>query len=297
MQCFTLKSFLISSHSKTHTYNIFKILATSRDSDNNKKRGFGNSKNTESIGDKKIVRNVKISDDAHSSIITKVPKQDIMGEQVIKKHFPSLNLQYPNMKLIHYDPPIYEIDNFLTSDLCDSYIESAQQHGYEIAQSQTFQSLSAGVESIRTSTTWYMKYSMVQELIMNTKLLLQVPNSRFEEPQIVRYLFGQQFSWHYDILPKSVLDSSGQRMATLILYLNDLQSPGGATCFKSLNLQVSPKKGKALLFFPTYSNGSIDERTMHAGQITMDTKWIAQFWIHENDYIPKLPPNNQHLDI
>jgi prolyl 4-hydroxylase len=59
------------------------------------------------------------------------------------------------------------------------------------------------------------------------------------------------------------------------VYLKDCEM-GGATCFKDLGIQVKPQKGKALLFFPCYKDGKPDERTMHAGQVAMDTKWIAQ---------------------
>jgi prolyl 4-hydroxylase len=39
---------------------------------------------------------------------------------------------------------------------------------------------------------------------------------------------------------------------------------------------VIPEKGKLLVFFPSYKDGRPDDRTMHAGQVAMDTKWIAQ---------------------
>jgi hypothetical protein len=65
------------------------------------------------------------------------------------------------------------------------------------------------------------------------------------------------------------------------VYLNDVKS-GGSTCFKDLNLQIKPVKGKALLFFPSFADGSPDDRTMHAGQVAMDTKWIAQMYERAN---------------
>ena len=43
-----------------------------------------------------------------------------------------------------------------------------------------------------------------------------------------------------------------------------------------LTHQVKPQKGKGLLFFPSFHDGKPDDRTMHAGQVCMDTKWIAQ---------------------
>ena len=117
----------------------------------------------------------------------------------------------------------------------------------------------------------------------------------FEEPQVVRYEFGQQFSWHYDAIPKTLQDSSGNRLVTLLVYLNDV-SVGGATTFKDLGIQVKPVKGKALLFFPCFADGTPDDRTMHAGQVAGETKWITQMWLHENDYLPKTPEGSNHAD-
>jgi len=200
-------------------------------------------------------------------------------------HVPSINLAYPNMKAVHGDPPVFEIDNVFTTEVCDSYISRAETLGLKV-QSQTFDSNSG---SKRTSTTWYMPYKEVPELIELATKLTGLPSSQFEEPQIVRYEMGQQFSWHYDAIPTSQNNNGGNRLATLLVYLNTLPlSSGGATCFKDLNIQIKPEQGKALLFFPCFANGSPDDRTMHSGQICSDTKWIAQIWIHESDYQSKL---------
>ena len=92
-----------------------------------------------------------------------------------------------------------------------------------------------------------------------------------EEPQVVRYEMGDFFNWHQDALPEEEVSCSdangGQRLATLLVYLNDVPaSGGGATAFKHLNLKVLPQQGKALLFFPAFADGLVDERTEHAGE-------------------------------
>ena len=194
-----------------------------------------------------------------------------------QNHLISLNTAYPNMRQINYDPPIYEIDNFFTNEECLSYITRSQELGFEI-NSQTF---SVNAASKRTSTTWFLKYSDVPELTSRAMKLLNLPIQNFEEPQVVRYEFGQQFTWHYDYIPKVQLDTSGNRLVTLLVYLNNVTN-GGSTCFKDLNIQVKPIQGKALVFFPCYRDGTNDERTMHAGQVAMDTKWIAQMYVYYN---------------
>jgi len=117
----------------------------------------------------------------------------------------------------------------------------------------------------------------------------------------LRYRAGEEFTWHYDEIPKSQLDNGGQRIATLLIYLNTLEEgQGGATVFRDLDspsgnqLKVIPKRGNALLFFPASKDGEPDDRTLHKGELSKSEKVIAQCWIHERDYKPAVPIGNNH---
>lgn len=194
-----------------------------------------------------------------------------IGALAVDKYCPTLNMSYPGLKVIHNDPLVLEIDSFFDDRLCDEFITRAVEQG-ERYNSQTF---AANTATQRTSTTWYLKYDQVPEFLLKANQLTNKLIETFEEPQVVKYELGQQFSWHYDALPVSLNKNGGQRVATLIVYLNSVAT-GGATAFKDLKLQVRPVKGKALLFFPCMADGTPDDRTMHAGQVAGDTKWIAQ---------------------
>ena len=114
---------------------------------------------------------------------------------------------------------------------------------------------------------------------------------------------NQGFGWHYDGLDCSAAAATGgQRIATLLVYL-DANCNGGRTVFRDLvggcgcgdgeddgmvnknnRLAVEPRKGRALLFFPSagqdaygitdsgwggevFVDGtSEDRRTLHAGE-------------------------------
>jgi len=77
------------------------------------------------------------------------------------------------------------------------------------------------------------------------------------------------------------VNRGGQTLATLIVYLNDVEN-GGRTRFGKLlssasttkqdsndkndpHLVVTPKRGDALLFFPADKYGKFDERLEHEG--------------------------------
>ena len=137
--------------------------------------------------------------------------------------FPSLNGNMNGVRLVHENPPIYEVDNFFEHSLCDDYIQRAQAMG-ERYESQTFSS-QYGASSVRTSNTWYLYYKQVPEMLQRIRDLTNFPIDRYEEPQIVRYEMGQQFSWHYDALPAAVAKKSGgQRIATILIYLNTVDA-------------------------------------------------------------------------
>ena len=130
------------------------------------------------------------------------------------------------------------------------------------------------------------------------------------DAQLVRYQPGQRFTWHYDAIPPTLLPHGGQRVCTLLVYLNDVPD-GGRTAFRDLRaggtdesgtprrLQVAPKKGRAIIFCPAAAeDGAPDERTLHAGEPTADgeSKWIAQLWLHESSYAPSVPKGSSQAD-
>jgi prolyl 4-hydroxylase len=229
-----------------------------------------------------------------------------------------------SLKLLHKDPPVFKIDNFFTAEECDfhkSLVDpnnSNRQEGMKAVQirSPTFSSYSI---SRRTSTTWFCRYEEVPTFLSKAQQLLNNVNlSQMEEPQIVRYRTGEEFSWHYDEIPSAQLANGGQRLATLLVYLNDLdEDRGGGTVFRDLTapgnsinpgskgkrtnsittqLTVRPTKGTALLFFPSYKDGTPDPRTLHKGEVALENKMIAQLWIHERDYLAGVPDGNLQSD-
>lgn len=126
----------------------------------------------------------------------------------------------------------------------------------------------------------------------------------FEAPTVIRYEAGQVLAPHFDANRSADTEDAnrgGQTLATLLVYLNDVEE-GGLTRFGRLKrrtkdgdsgtngdqgfLTVKPKRGDALLFFPADRNGVFDERVEHEGCPAVDEKWIARIWRH----IDRVPP-------
>lgn len=201
---------------------------------------------------------------------------------------PDLDLARKGLRILHLDPPVVVLDDFFSADECAEMIALTQTDRVFEVQSATFSALTA---SARTSTTWYAAHGSVPTFVGRTVELTGFAPDCLEEPQIVRYQVGQRFSWHFDEIPRSLLANGGQRRATLLVYLNDVEL-GGGTAFRDLGIKVQPKAGRALLFCPSDVDGVPDERTLHAGEAPLvGEKWIAQFWLHERAYTPVVTPD------
>eukprot|EP00536_Pseudo-nitzschia_multiseries_P006697 jgi/Psemu1/296342/fgenesh1_pm.145_\ len=214
------------------------------------------------------------------------------------------------LRLLHQSPPVLALDNFLTADECEDVKKVAEN---EISTHRVDSATFKGALSTRTSTSWFCQYSDVPMLVAKAHYLLGVPLETMEEPQIVRYKGGEEFSWHYDEVPSAQLSNGGQRVATLLVYLTTVPSSrGGGTTFRDLkefsssssSLVMQPQRGSALLFFPSFADGSPDDRTLHKSEVLVDNnekkdnkddhKWIVQMWTHQHDYQAALPIGNSN---
>jgi len=246
---------------------------------------------------------------------------------------------FEKFRVLHTDPMVLAIDDFFTNEECDKYVQmsidaekqqtNAAAGGDETTQEETAlqpmllgQSQTVGKDSRskaqRTSTTWFHYYKGVPELMAKASRLLGLEGiDRFEEPQTVRYRRNEKFTWHLDALSPEEANNpsgSGQRIATLLVYLTDVPAgSGGATMFRDLGgnngaedsqpLKVRPKKGSALLFFPSAGGipgAPFDIRTLHCGEAVAEDaeneKWIAQLWLRQRGYEPTAPVGNSHGD-
>ena len=126
---------------------------------------------------------------------------------------------------------------------------------------------------------------IVQKMRAISGQVTGLDSSMAEMLQVVSYGMGGHYEPHVDYfgtLNYSKLDEIysefGDRMATLLFYLNDVQS-GGSTVFPYLGISIPPVAGSALFWHNLDHAGVGYRQTMHAGcPVLLGHKEVANLW-------------------
>jgi prolyl 4-hydroxylase len=208
---------------------------------------------------------------------------------------PCHGLGQPWSLLMSLDKPVVRTyTNVLTHDECDHLIAISKA---KLKPSQTVDNeTGASVpHEHRTSqgTFFHLKENeFIQQIDERLAQLMRYPIENGEGLQILNYQVGGEYRPHFDYFPEQMngsavhLKNGGQRVATLILYLNQVEA-GGETIFPELGLKVSPHKGGAL-YFSYFNHGLVDPLTLHGGApVIAGEKWIATKWVRESAFYKK----------
>lgn len=129
--------------------------------------------------------------------------------------------------------------------------------------------------------------TLVDDLRRRAAELTRWPEGKLQNLLVARYRPGADFSPHHDYFSANAhpaLAQGGQRVATLLLYLNTPER-GGATAMLDVELDIYPQRGNALLF--SYPEPREDTLTLHAGvPLCEGDKWIATFFLGASEARP-----------
>ncbi len=239
----------------------------------------------------------------------------VFSASLIDRYMP-IDLDYPGLRIHHLDPPVFSVDNFFTPEECKTMRYAAIGTGRMIqskvgAGNVHGDAAVAAASARRTSTSVLVDDSLLTQhpgLLLSTTELQsrgmklvgggdkdmttdvtkpwgksgKLPGPRqycYEGLQVTQYEQGQYFMEHEDAFPVELARANGfNRHATLLVYLNSVPS-GGETRFDHLGLSLCPSEGRALLFFPSFSDGTPDARTLHTATTAVDYKIVTQQWI------------------
>lgn len=119
------------------------------------------------------------------------------------------------------------------------------------------------------------------------------PAENGEGLQMLHYEVGAESTPHVDYLVPgndANLESiarSGQRVGTMLMYLNDVER-GGETLFPQIGCSVVPRRGQAFYFEYGNGTGRSDPASLHASAaLRAGEKWVATKWIRTQRFVPR----------
>lgn len=187
-------------------------------------------------------------------------------------------------------PRVAVLEQFVPQSFCDWIIRRAEP---KLQAARLKGTPNGAMASHRTSSG--AGFSLVE-----SDLILQMVNGRIadaigvplhhQEPSnVLRYKPGEEYKPHFDFITESEgnrreLAAVGQRVCTLLIYLNDGYE-GGETEFPALQWKYKGRPGDALLFWSVGPDGQPDRQTLHAGlPVSHGEKWLFSKWVRARPY-------------
>lgn len=189
-------------------------------------------------------------------------------------------------------PRILLLQNLLDGTECDALISLARDrlHRSPVVNPDTGDENLIDARTSMGAMFQVGEHALIQRIEARIAAITGLPVDHGEGLQILNYKPGGEYQPHFDFFNPQrpgearQLRVGGQRVATLVIYLNSPPS-GGATAFPKLGLEVAPVKGNAVFFRYKQPDGTLDERTLHAGlPVESGEKWIATKWLREHPY-------------
>jgi prolyl 4-hydroxylase len=221
-----------------------------------------------------------------SFIMPKLPEIDASANRIV------LPDRTVNVLLSVAMPRIVVLGNVLSDEECDAIASMSKDkfiHSTTIDNDSGVSRLDAG----RTSDSADIhrgETDLIARIDARLSALSGWPVDHGEPLQLQKYQVGNEYQAHFDWFDPEVpgstkhLEKSGQRLATIILYLTDVDE-GGGTSFPALGLDVHPQKGSALFFSNTTPYGLPDKKNLHAGlPVVKGVKIVANKWLREKPF-------------
>jgi len=184
-------------------------------------------------------------------------------------------------------PRVIVFGGLLSDAECDGLMQLSSPR---LLRSETVDNTTGGseVNASRTSDGMFFERGeteLITRIEQRIAELLNWPLDHGEGLQILRYRPGAEYKPHHDYFdpvhpgtPK-ILERGGQRVGTLVMYLNT-PTAGGSTTFPDVGLSVAPVRGNAVFF--SYDRAHVSTRTLHGGApVVAGEKWVATKWLRQ----------------
>ncbi|WJX94120.1 procollagen-proline 4-dioxygenase [Trifolium repens] len=211
------------------------------------------------------------------------------------------------VEIISWEPRAFIHHNFLTKEECEHIINIAKPHMRKsaVVDNITGKSLNS---SGRTSSGTFLargRDQIVRNIEKRIADITFIPVEHGENLNVLHYEVGQKYDSHLDyFMDNFSTKNGGQRIATMLMYLSDVED-GGETVFPvakgnfssvpwwnelsdcgKKGLSVKPKMGDAILFWSMKPDSTQDPLSLHgACPVIKGDKWSCAKWMRMSEYI------------
>jgi prolyl 4-hydroxylase len=185
-------------------------------------------------------------------------------------------------------PRIAIIENLLTQEECAAFIDlgGEQLRQITVVDPDNGADMVHEARSGRFTSFTRGQTDFIARIEARIAKLTQWPVENGEGFQLIHYAPGNEYKAHFDWFDPALagsavhLKAGGQRIVTIICYLNEPER-GGGTQFPWLGgLTVSALPGRALYFENIDDAYAVDQRAQHAGMpVEAGEKWIVTKWL------------------
>ena len=193
------------------------------------------------------------------------------------------------MEIINDSPKVYTIDNYLSDEECEHFINISRNHIKQALVSGDKEGFVSNGRSGKNHWLQHNRDNITKKIGEKIAEQVGIPLENAEAYQVIYYDKSEEYRQHYDgwlfdgsEKSRRNMKYGGQRIKTALVYLNDVDE-GGGTKFTKLNLEVNAKKGKLLVFENVYSGtNKRHELSEHAGMpVIQGKKWAFNLWFRE----------------
>lgn len=205
-----------------------------------------------------------------------------------KRHHPFLLLRPAKEEVVNWEPKMFMYHDVMTED----QIQEIKTLGRpRLDRSVVFHKTEDGTttpQDYRISKTGWLRDSegaSVKRFSFTAAAIGNLTLDYAEELQVLNYGIGGHYEPHFDFAsnrePTEYEKVRGNRIATFICYLSDVQA-GGATVFPYLGVSYFPRKGSCAFWYNLLRSGEGDKRTRHAAcPVLSGVKWACNKWFRE----------------
>jgi prolyl 4-hydroxylase len=191
-------------------------------------------------------------------------------------------------------PVLAVLRDVLSADECAALVERARPR----LAASTIVDPATGHDVVadhRTSQGMFFRLGeddLISRLDRRISEVMNLPVENGEGFQVLYYPTGAVNTPHFEFLQPSnpanqaSIARSGQRVSTLIAYLNDVEE-GGETVFPEAGWNVGPLQGNAVYFEYCNRLGQVDARSVHGSNaVTRGEKWVLTKWMRQRRFVP-----------